>query len=41
MEFNFDYLLAAFWLTAIVILLLPMAIMERKENGHLQKIKNV
>lgn len=29
MELNFDYLLAAFWVTAFVLFLLPMAVMEK------------
>ena len=32
MEMSFDYLLAAFWLTALLIFVAPMAIMEGKKN---------
>lgn len=30
MNIQFDYLLAAFWLTALLIFIAPMAIMEGK-----------
>lgn len=29
---NFDYLLAAWWLAAIVLFVLPIAIIERRQN---------
>ena len=32
MNIQFDYLLAAFWLTALLIFIAPMAIMEGKKN---------
>ena len=31
-DFNFDYLLAAFWVAVLIIPLIPMAIMEGKKN---------
>lgn len=30
---NFDYLFAAFWLTVLMIAIMPMAIAERRKNG--------
>lgn len=32
MNIQFDYLLAAFWLTALLIFIAPIAIMEGKKN---------
>lgn len=31
MDFNFDYLLAAFWLAVMVLAITPMAIMEGRK----------
>ena len=39
--FDFDYLLAAFWLTALLVFVAPMAIMERRKYGYIRKIKKV
>lgn len=42
MDYSIDYLALAFWLIVGLIFLLPMYLVERKQNyGHLRKIKKI